>query len=153
MPGLEALLGGVADSLLITNNLLGEIKLARTRAATTEWHDVVMEGVEVTVGKFRPSSPSWQYKNEMDVPISLRRIELLFDDEPSDGYEPIVEMHTNKTRFFRSKGAAFKNQDIAVDMYGGRNVNVGEAVDVYIWAKEALSEKKAVTISAQFGEL
>lgn len=153
MPGVEALLAGMADSLAVANGLLNDIALSRTRAATTEWHDVVMESVQYTPGKFRPSPPTWAYKNEMDVDISLRRLEVLFDDKPTTTYEPIIEAHTNKTRFLRTKGPVFKNQDLAMDLYGGRPVRVGESVDVYIWSKSAITTKKAVTISAQFGEL
>lgn len=152
MPGITELLASLSDGFGVIKDGLDELKVTRTRGATTAWHDVVMEGVEFTPGDYRPDKPTWSYKNELDVPISLRRIEVLFDDEPDDAYKPVVEIDANLARFFRSSGNAFQSQDIAVDLYGGKDIAVGFSVDVYIWAAAAAT-KKAATISAQFGEV
>jgi len=152
MAGITELLGALNDGFGVVKDGLEGLKVTRTRGATTAWHDVVMEAVEFTPGAYRPQTPTWSYKNELDVPISLRRIEILFDDEPDDAYKPIVEIHANLASFFRSKGNAFANQDIAVDLYGGKDIGVNFGIDVYIWAAAATT-KKAATISAQFGEV
>lgn len=153
MPGITELLAGLADGFNVVKSGLEELKITRTRGATTEWHDVIMESVQYTPGAHRPDKPVWTYDNPMDVPISLRRIEVLFDDEPDDAYKPIVEIRGNRTTFFKSKGNAFANQDLAVDLYGGRPVNVSNGIEVYVWAAAAVGAKRTITISAQFGEV
>ena len=153
MPELATLLTGVADALGITNGILKDkLEIVRTRAAPSAWHDVMVDTKTFDAGTERPYKPVWTYRNERDVPISLRRIEILFNDKPNSDYQPLVEMASDDTLFFKSSGDAFKDQDLALDLYGGRPLATHKSVDVFIWAPKAAAGK-TVTISAQFGEL
>ena len=154
MPELAALLATAADALNVTNGILRDkLDIVRTRAAPSDWHDVRVDKKSFTAGVTQPDKPIWSYENERDYPIALRRIEVLFDDAPDADYQPIVAMASDGTRFFTSSGDAFKNQDLALDLYGGRPLQPHKKVEVFIWAAKASATAKAVTISAQFGEL
>ena len=153
MPELAGLLAAAADALNVTNGILRDkLDIVRTRAAPSDWHDVRVDTKTFSAEAAQPDKPVWEYKNERDYPISLRRIEVLFNDKPDADYQPVVAMASDGTRFMASTGDAFKDQDLALDLYGGRPLQPGKSVEIFIWAKKAASDK-TVTISAQFGEL
>ena len=127
------------------------LEVVRTRRTPTLWHDVRAERKTFTPKTIK-SAAAWTYDNPLKETIAIRRFGVIFNDEPTATWKPIVEVWIDQGLVFQSAGDAFAAGNLDVDLGGGRPLPRDKSLTVFIWNGGTDATPKDATFSVQAGE-
>lgn len=126
-----------------------------TRPKPTSYFEAVADQVFYSE-KHRPDKPVFSWRNRNRVPTSLKRVDIIFNDEIDENHKPHVFIQIAGINIFKTLNEdtnPFIAADLTLDLKEGVTVPPGRDVEIFIYHTGADNTEKSASILTSFGGL